>query len=138
MYYKNANAIIIVYDLINYASYERAKFWFNEVIKYHDNSNANGYPIVYLVGNKLDLIMNDQKLRKVNLDVLMEFAKVNNLSTFEVSAKTGQNVTDLFSDINGKLRELYQINRLKNKNTTSSVIDTMTVKSTDKISFCCY
>ena len=57
---------------------------------------------IYLIGNKSEL----ESAREVNFDRAVEFAKSNGIhKCFETSAKTGQNVEEVFS-CSGK--ELYQ------------------------------
>jgi Ras-related protein Rab-5C len=50
MYYRNAQAAIVVYDISNAQSFDRAKDWIRELQR-----QANANIVIGLVGNKLDL-----------------------------------------------------------------------------------
>ncbi|OHS93354.1 Ras-related protein Rab-5A [Tritrichomonas foetus] len=91
MYYQNADAAVIVYDITSKDSFNDINEWLSELLE-------KGPPniIIALVGNKLDLSLN----RKINTNVAQEFADKHNLHIFkEASALTGENVNDVFSDI---------------------------------------
>ena len=66
MYYKNAKAALVVYDITKKESFERAKYWISEL-----NENADADIVIALVANKIDL--EDQ--RKVDKDEAELFAK---------------------------------------------------------------
>ncbi|GHJ87694.1 hypothetical protein NliqN6_4096 [Naganishia liquefaciens] len=51
MYYRNAAAAVVVYDITKASSLEKAKAWVNELQR-----QANPNIVIALVGNKLDLI----------------------------------------------------------------------------------
>jgi len=51
MYYRNAAAAVVVYDITKAASLEKAKAWVKELQR-----QANPNIVIALVGNKLDLV----------------------------------------------------------------------------------
>ncbi|WRT64358.1 uncharacterized protein IL334_001290 [Kwoniella shivajii] len=51
MYYRNAQAAVVVYDITKAASLEKAKAWVKELQR-----QANANIVIALVGNKLDLV----------------------------------------------------------------------------------
>lgn len=110
MYYRNANAAIIVYDITQLESLDKAKYWIKELQR-----QANKDTIIILTGNKLDL--NDE--RKISIDDVNEFTSIYNLLNFEVSAKTGENVNQLFKDIAIKL-VIKNLKSNNNLNTTNN------------------
>lgn len=115
MYYRNSHAVIIVYNLTDDKSYEKAQMWIKEIlINYKDCSNMD-HPLIYLVGNKLDLIVDNLILRKVNAEILNQYAHQNKLILFEVSAKTGHNIIELFHDIGYRFIQINQMNPLFEK-----------------------
>ena len=110
MYYRNSHAVIIVYNLTDYKSYEKAQMWVTEISNNYKDCSSLTHPLIYLVGNKLDLIASNLMLRKVSVEVLNKYANQNKLILFEVSAKTGHNIIELFHDIGFHFKELNQLN----------------------------
>ncbi|KAK9479962.1 ras family-domain-containing protein [Lipomyces japonicus] len=94
MYYRNANCAVVVYDITQAASLDKAKSWVKELQR-----QANENIIIALAGNKTDL---DAK-RQVETSVAEAYAQESGLLFFETSAKTGENVTELFTAIAKKL-----------------------------------
>ncbi|CRG93323.1 ras-related protein Rab-5C, putative [Plasmodium gallinaceum] len=94
MYYRGASAAVIVYDITNKKSFEGAKGWINELKSVHSNDI-----IIALAGNKNDL----EDSRVVDRELAESFANSNNILFIETSAKTGQNVNELFLRIAKKL-----------------------------------
>ena len=90
MYYRNAKAAIVVYDITDFASFDRAKKWVDELV-----SSASLKVVIALCGNKADL----EEDRKVPTDTAKSYAASQNLIFFETSAKTRQNVTEVFEAI---------------------------------------
>lgn len=96
MYYRGANAAVIVYDITSLDSFERAKKWVNELDK-----QAQPDIVIALVGNKTDL----QTQRQVSREDVTIYAQQYhpNLIMIETSAKTGDNVVELFDSIAQRL-----------------------------------
>lgn len=96
MYYRGANAAVIVYDITSLESFERAKKWVTELDK-----QAQPDIVIALVGNKTDL----QTQRQVERDQVTSYAQQYhpNLILMEASAKTGDNVIEIFDSIAQKL-----------------------------------
>ena len=96
MYYRGANAAVIVYDITSIDSFERAKKWVTELDK-----QAQPDIVIALVGNKTDL----QTQRQVQRDQVITYAQQHypNLILMEASAKTGENVVETFDAIAQKL-----------------------------------
>ncbi|MCQ2817349.1 MAG: Rab6 family protein [archaeon] len=90
MYIRDANIIIMVYDVTNTQSLQNTNHWVTETkdLKRED-------AIFVLVGNKVDLVEQRQVTEKDGEN----FAKENNFLFMEVSAKTGKNIIELFHDI---------------------------------------
>jgi small GTP-binding protein len=79
-YYKDVAGGIIVFDVCDRRTFNRVKFWYNELKK----NSGDDYPIL-IVGNKID------GLRVVNSYEGQELAKELNCLYSEISVKTGQN-----------------------------------------------
>ncbi|GAU95530.1 hypothetical protein RvY_07131 [Ramazzottius varieornatus] len=94
MYYRGAQASIIVYDITNPESFERAKTWVRELQR-----QASPNIVIALAGNKADL----ENQRKVEYEEGAKYADENGLIFLETSAKSSQNVTDVFSEVARKL-----------------------------------
>ena len=86
MYYQNAEAAIIVYDLGDIDTFKDATRWIQEL----GNFLSEKIPIA-LAGNKADL-----PERVVPIEDAEKFAMENNAKLFYTSAKTGENVTEIF------------------------------------------
>lgn len=85
--YSGAQAAIVVYDITAPESLERAKSWVKEL-------QRQGSPniVIALAGNKADL----DAQRKVSSSEAATYANDANLLFMETSAKTSQNVMELF------------------------------------------
>lgn len=90
MYYRNANCAVVVYDITEPQSLEKAKAWVKELQR-----QANEKIVIALAGNKLDLEEN----RAVESSLGAEYAKEAGLLFFETSAKTSENVERLFREL---------------------------------------
>uniref|UniRef100_A0A6B2LL81 Uncharacterized protein n=1 Tax=Arcella intermedia TaxID=1963864 RepID=A0A6B2LL81_9EUKA len=93
-YYRGASAILLVYDISDSASFSEIEYWNQEVTRY-----AAENVLRVLVGNKCDL----ESYRQVATSVAQDFASSMNISFMETSAKTGQNVNQLFNDLASNL-----------------------------------
>lgn len=100
-YYQNAAACLVVYDITNRDTFRSCQSWIDEC----QNLTQKNVVIV-LVGNKCDL----ETERKVNTDEGQQLADENNILFYETSAKTGENVLDVFNASCGKISDI-----IKNK-----------------------
>mmetsp|Transcript_19191 Transcript_19191/g.31414 ORF Transcript_19191/g.31414 Transcript_19191/m.31414 type:complete len:196 (+) Transcript_19191:171-758(+) len=94
MYYRGAAAAIVVYDISSQDSFEKAKNWVKELQR---QGNAN--IVISLAGNKADLATK----RKVSTEEAQAYAEENGILFKETSAKTNQNVKEVFVEIAQKL-----------------------------------
>ena len=121
MYYRNAQAAVVVYDITKAASLEKAKSWVKELQR-----QANPNIVIALAGNKLDLVKSSssttaeesdeaddatatpgegdgegegfgaEDLRQVPREEAAAYAEEAGLLFFETSAKTGEGVREVF------------------------------------------
>ena len=104
-FYRNTSLAIIVYDISRKKSFEALEIWLKDLRQHTEE----GIP-VFIVGNKMDL----QK------DISTEEAKmfsVSNRTKFftECSAKTGENVKDIFFKAAQYLYDTYKVYQNQNK-----------------------
>lgn len=85
LYYRDAAAAIICYDIGDDKSFQSVHFWINEMLNNNDREDF----VMALAGNKADL---DPALKKVNLATGDDIAKKHKMIFEETSAKTGEGV----------------------------------------------
>ena len=86
-YYKNSVCACVVYDISNHASFEDIQVWIDDCTKQTAKS-----VLLFLVGNKSDLKDN----REVSYEEGAAYAKSHKMLFLEASAKTGENINDIF------------------------------------------
>ena len=88
-FYRGADGVFFVFDVTNKNSFENIKVWLNEPQVVELNSQK------ILVGNKIDL----KEQRVISKEKMEELGVKINLVSFETSAKTGENVEEIFTKI---------------------------------------
>jgi Ras-related protein Rab-2A len=92
LYYNGALAALVVYDVTNRESFEHVDRWFGEVRK-----NIQNIPIT-LIGNKIDL-----PNRVVSSEEGQQKARKCSVPYRETSAKTGESVDEVFSELSYRI-----------------------------------
>lgn len=87
--YQGMHGIIIAYDVNNTETFKAVENWVTEMERY-----ARSEVVVFMVGNKTDL-----DKRQVNAETAEKFAQDKGYPFMETSAKTGENVEELFSKL---------------------------------------
>ncbi|KAH0785234.1 ras-related protein RHN1 [Histomonas meleagridis] len=119
VYYRDASAAIIIYDVTDASSYTKSKQWINEIIE------VNGPNLcMMLMGNKYDL----QAIRVVPQSDATEYCESMGISYIEGSAKTGYNVNKMFYEV---------ASRLYHQSTTIDQVDVRLEGETREKSKCC-
>lgn len=127
MYYRNAQAAVVVYDVTKATSLDKAKSWVKELQR-----QANPAIVIALAGNKVDLVQGAgaaapttedgeeveeeaddatatpgetaasgelDSLRQVPREEAQAYADEAGLLFFETSAKTGEGIVEVFTEI---------------------------------------
>ncbi|NWU92841.1 RAB17 protein, partial [Upupa epops] len=100
LYYRGAQAALLVYDVTNKETFTRAKLWLRDLEKEFLPDEI----IIALVGNKADLAAE----REISTEEGEEFARTEGLLFMETSAKSNYQVNDIFMTIAQKLLQIEQ------------------------------
>jgi small GTP-binding protein len=92
-FFRNAEGVVIAYDVTNSESFDNLKFWISSIKT--NLFEKNIFIPIIIIGNKIDL----EDMRDISKDVASAFAKENNFKYFETSAKTGEGVDEAFRDL---------------------------------------
>jgi len=97
IYYRSARAAIVCYDMTRRASFDKVKFWVEELLKNEPDC------LIFIVGTKYDLVEEDPASQQVTEEDLNHF-ELHHQSTekhqhFITSSKTGRNIEELFNAI---------------------------------------
>uniref|UniRef100_A0A8D9E0J4 Ras-related protein Rab-26 n=1 Tax=Cacopsylla melanoneura TaxID=428564 RepID=A0A8D9E0J4_9HEMI len=95
-YYRDAHALLLLFDVTNRQSYNNVKAWLGEIREY-----AQEDVVIMLLGNKSDCPSGDRVVKKDEGEKLARDYKVTYMET---SAKTGQNVELAFMAIARELK----------------------------------
>jgi Ras-related protein Rab-2A len=126
-FYRNANGVVLMYDLTRLESFENLEDWLREV-----KTNSASDISVLLVGNMLDLA--DEE-REVDKETAQKFVNDNKLDGFiEASAKTSDNVNAAFIKIAEILQKKHP-GKVEPK--TIPAIQIKTTQPTKKKKGCC-
>ena len=92
-FFRNAEGVVIAYDVTNSESFDNLKFWISSIKT--NLFEKNIFIPIIIIGNKIVL----EDMRDISKDVASAFAKENNFKYFETSAKTGEGVDEAFRDL---------------------------------------
>eukprot|EP01091_Cochliopodium_minus_P008263 TRINITY_DN183_c0_g1_i1.p1 TRINITY_DN183_c0_g1~~TRINITY_DN183_c0_g1_i1.p1 ORF type:complete len:209 (+),score=59.16 TRINITY_DN183_c0_g1_i1:36-629(+) len=94
IYYRGADAAIVVYDITDMNSFEKAKTWI-QVLK----NELGDSVIIFLAGNKCD----KEEARQVSTSMAKKYADMENCIFEECSAKNDINIKSIFKTLGIKL-----------------------------------
>ena len=97
-YYKGSHGILLLYDITKISSFDNIREWIRD-IKEEVDENA----ILFLIGNKIDL----SDKRVITKEKGTELAGEYKIPFFEASAKSGENVDEIFKALYKKISESY-------------------------------
>ena len=121
-YLRNANGVILVYDITKEDSFEKIKMWVDQL---KDNNDTNS---IILLGNKSDL----NTKRVISKEEGIKLAEKLNCDFFEVSALSNENISEAIEIIVNITYKNYL--KEKNKNNNESIIVDM--RNTNKKKCC--
>ena len=126
-FYRNTSLALIVYDVCSKKSYDGLEVWLKD-IRQHTEEDLP----IFLAGNKCDL----EKV--INTEDAKNFSTSNRLKYFtECSAKTGQNVKQIFFEAAKYLYKTYKEFASKNKLPTHSKLKIGETQNEVKKKKCC-
>ena len=101
-YYRNSDGIILVFDMTSSESLIQMERWVE-----HLEEQLSPRTKVFIVGNKMD------EVSYTSVGRIREFARSKGCGYKEVSAKTGDQVQELFFEVAQSIKEYYDQNGLK-------------------------
>ena len=122
-YYRHANALLLIYDVTLYSSFENILVWLNEIKELTPNDMT-----IILIGNKVDKcrrVVSRQAGERLAIDFQINF--------LETSAKTGQNVELAFMTT----AQILLDKRLDSTNADGSLNDKIKIQNTETNNSCC-
>ena len=97
-YYKGSHGILLLYDITKENSFENIREWVQNI-----REEVYEKAIIFLIGNKID----KKNERKITTEQGQKLAAEYNLPFFEASAKSGENVEEIFKNLYKKISEVY-------------------------------
>ena len=97
-HYRKAVGGLIVYDITKRTSFDNVLQWLSDL-----KNNADKGCICALVGNKIDLVEKNHRIREVSEDEGKLLAKKYEMLFYETSALNNQSVNDAFEDLLQKI-----------------------------------
>lgn len=95
MYYRDVHAVLFIFDLSSHSSFSLIDFYWKDFLEFGSKSDAVWS---ILVGNK-----NDCERREVAREEAEAWANAHKIPYVETSAKTGENIESLFSQLLDKV-----------------------------------
>lgn len=95
-FYRNANGVLICFDLTDMRSFRHINHWHEEVQRYCPDETQ-----IYLVGTKSDL----KHRRVVTPAMIRAFTETHQISFIETSSKANENIEKCFVEFTRKLLE---------------------------------
>ena len=115
--YRRIQAVLLVCSLDNEYSLNRLNFWLQEARQYIKDQRT----LFAVVGTKCDL---PEHRREVTKEMLHTFGVHHGLSVFEVSAKTGEGVTEMLRGVATRILEVGQRGTPRSTTGTNSCVKT--------------
>ena len=99
LYYRDASAAIICYDLSDDKTFTSVHFWINEMVNNNDKDDF----VMALAGNKCDI---DESQKKITKSMQESLSTKHNMIQSETSAKSGEGVAELFRAVAERIAKI--------------------------------
>ena len=111
-YFKNSEGVFLVFDLTNKDTIKKLNLWLRDI-----KDNIDNDFFVFLIGNKTDV-----KDRDITIsEEAKQFANEKKISYYEVSAKTGSGIYNIFEKMANKLINKEKIERNKKESNKDNI-----------------
>ena len=97
-YYRQAKGALVVYDITDRKSFDKVVSWIKEL-----KEQADKDIVIVVAGNKADM----ERERQINRAEALEFCRKLQIRHFDTSAKTGNGVQEIFTEL---ARGMFEIN----------------------------
>ena len=107
-YYKNADGILLLFDIYDKKSFEHVNDWMEDISEYADKRKDF---TIYLLANKIDLICNDNNNKeRVTKEEIDELVNRLGITYYEISCKWNLNLEEVMARI---ILDCFKNNRFK-------------------------
>jgi len=113
MYYRGTQIAVVVYDITNRKSFERAQQWVSELLQTEGSENM----VIAIAGNKSD----KEDEREVPTPEAQSYANEQKLLFMETSAKTNINIQELFHSV--AKQAITKVPKISTTNFPSDIIE---------------
>ena len=128
-YYRDANALLLLYDVTSILSFNHVRDWLGEIQEY-----AHADVIVMLIANKVD----KTNERVVTREMGEKLASEHEVTYVETSAKTGSNVEFCFRAVSHALLEQIDSSATNGHNASKTLNNLVQLNDrTSKRTVCC-
>ena len=125
--YKGTMGIILVFDLTNKTTFDNLRNWIRQIRK---NTDENVCKLI--MGNKAD-----SPNKQVTREMVMELVEEFDITYFEVSAMTGENVPNAFLNITKKILNEFYANIKSDQKSENKPFTLNPTRTDDHASGCC-
>jgi Ras-related protein Rab-2A len=129
-FYRNANGVVLMYDLTLLESFENLEDWLREI-----RLNSDPDVVVFLVGNMLDLADEERQVSKEGAENFVKEKKIDGFT--EASAKTADHVSEVFVKIAELLHQKKESKKVTPPTPSSTPVVLSNKKSENTKKGCC-
>ena len=122
-YFKKVDVVLFVFAVDNSSSFENIQYWIDT---FNENNNGKNVKKMYLIGNKNDL---GKEIEQKSID---DFADKYGLTYMETSAKTKNQINELFTIIGEDIYEEIEKKSIKRVGTQKNKIISKSKIGTNK------